>query len=60
MFIFGFAEDTFANYVFLCHDSAKHASMMALAAPSVRKNSNIFGFSLTKSYLCIRIELHTK
>ena len=38
MFIFGFAEDTFANYVFLCHDSAKHASMMALAAPSVRKN----------------------
>ena len=38
MFIFGFAEDTFVNYVFLCHDSAKHASMMALAAPSVRKN----------------------
>ena len=32
-----FVEGTFVDYVFLCHDSAKHASMMALAAPSVRK-----------------------
>jgi hypothetical protein len=44
---FGFTEGTHVNFVFLCHDSAKHASMMALAAPSVRKNPNKFGFSLT-------------
>ncbi|MBP5355545.1 MAG: hypothetical protein J6Z10_01655, partial [Prevotella sp.] len=37
---FGFAELTHVNFVFLCYDSAKHASMMALAAPSVWKNSN--------------------
>ena len=43
----GCAKGTHVNFVFLCHDSAKHASMMALAAPSVRKNSNKFGFSLT-------------
>ena len=36
----GCAKGTHVNFVFLCHDSAKHASMMALAAPSVRKNSN--------------------
>ena len=45
---FGFAEVTHVNFVFLRHfNSAKHASMMALAAPSVRKSSNKFGFSLT-------------
>ena len=30
----GCAKGTHVNFVFLCHDSAKHASMMALAAPS--------------------------
>ena len=37
----------YSNFVFLCHDSAIRASTMALAAPSVRKNPNKFGFSLT-------------
>jgi len=35
-------------------DSAIHASLMALAAPSVRKYSNKFGISLAYSYLCTR------
>ena len=34
---FGFTEDTFANFVFLRHDSAIQVNLMALAAPSVRK-----------------------
>ena len=34
---FGYAESTHANFVFLCPDSAKRASTMTLAAPSVRK-----------------------
>ena len=44
----GYAESTFVNYVFLCHDSAKRASTMALAAPSVRqtKRKIVFSFGL--------------
>ena len=33
----GFTEGTLVNFVFLYPDSAKRASTMALAAPSVRK-----------------------
>lgn len=34
---FGFAEGTFANYVFLPRDSAIQVKLMAFTAPSVRK-----------------------
>jgi hypothetical protein len=48
----GFAEDTHVGFADLYRDSAIQTSLMALAAPSVRKNSNKFGFLLTYSYLC--------
>ena len=37
-----FVEGTSVNNVFLSHDSAIQAHLIAFAAPSVRKNSNIF------------------
>ena len=44
---FGLKQDAL-DFVFLCRDSAKHASMMALAAPSVQHRSSkldsVFGF----------------
>ena len=36
--IFGFAENTLVNYVFLSRDSAIQTRLMAFAAPSVRQN----------------------
>ena len=41
-------------------DKKKYRNFGFAEDTHARKNSNIFGFSLTKSYLCIRIELHTK
>jgi len=37
------------DFVDFRHDSAKQTSLMALAAPSVRKSSNKFGFLLAYS-----------
>jgi hypothetical protein len=44
--IFDCALDTPAGFAFLTHDSAKQTSLMALAALSVQKCSNIFGILL--------------
>ena len=40
----GFAEDTQVGFADIYRDSAIQASLMALAAPSVRKNSNKIWF----------------
>jgi hypothetical protein len=48
-----FIESTSVNYVFLCHDSAKRASTMALAAPSVRQNKEKLRFL----WFCARLSV---
>jgi hypothetical protein len=45
------AEIAHVGYADLCHDSANHASMLALAAPSVRQSMQASLLSLNRDFL---------
>ena len=46
-------ETAHVGYADLCRDSAIQASLMALAAPSVRQSPNTFGSALAYSLLYV-------